>query len=199
MRSNDDLVDLLKSKGRIETEKVEQAFREVDRQEFVPDQYSEQAYEDRPVPIGEEATISAPHMVAENTELLEPEEDCRIVEVGSGSGYQVAILAEIAEKVIGVEILEDLVDESCQRLERLGYENVKILQGSGLDPVEGEFDGILFSCAIGRERFEEAKELLTEDGVLVAPVSEGHGQSVKKFREGEETDHGVVRFVGFKD
>lgn len=199
MRDNDALVDRLVEKGNIETDRVERAFRETDRAVFVPDEYSSQAYQDRPLPIGEEATISAPHMIAINTELLDPEEGDRIVEVGSGSGYQVAVLARIAEEVIGVEIEEDLVEKSRERMEDLGLENVEIKQGSGLDPVEGEFDGILYSCAISEERFDEAKDMLKEDGVLVAPVADEYGQSVKKFKNGEVEDHGAVRFVGFKD
>lgn len=199
MRDNDTLVDRLLEQGNIGMECVEKAFRETDRAFFVPDEYSAQAYRDRPLPIGEEATISAPHMIEINTELLEPEDGDRIVEVGSGSGYQVAILGRISEKVVGVEIEQELVEKSRERIEELGLENVEIRQGSGLGPVEGEFDGILFSCAIGSERFEDAKERLTDDGVLVAPVTNERGQTVKKFRDGETEDHGAVRFVGFKD
>lgn len=199
MRDNDSLVDSLVECGKISSDSVETAFRETDRSVFVPEDYSSQAYQDRPLPIGDEATISAPHMIAINTELLEPAEDDRIVEVGSGSGYQVAILARIADEVIGIEIEEELVEKSLRRMDELGLENVEIKHGSGLDPVEGEFDGILFSCAISQERFDDAKEMLAEDGVLVAPVAEEYGQTVKKFKNGEVEDHGAVRFVGFKD
>lgn len=199
MKDNDELVDRLKQRGNIESEQVEEAFRETDRKVFVQEGYEDQAYEDRPLPIGEEETISAPHMVAINTELLEPEEGDRLVEVGSGSGYQIAILAQIADEVVGVEINEDLVKKSRERMEKLGLDNAKVYHGSGLNPVEGEFDGIIYSCAISPGRFEEAKEKLTQEGVLVAPVEQDHGQVVKKFKQGEESKHGMVRFVEFKD
>lgn len=199
MTGNDALVDSLVERGYIESETVEQAFRRTDRAVFAPEDYRSQAYQDRPLPIGEEATISAPHMVAINTELLEPEDGDRIVEVGSGSGYQVAILADIAEEVIGVEIEQDLVEDSRESIDELGPGKVEIVQGSGLDPVEGGFDAVLFSCGISRERFEEAQERLKEDGVLVAPVETRSGQTVKKYKDGEVEDHGAVRFVEFKD
>ncbi|MFQ3275656.1 MAG: protein-L-isoaspartate(D-aspartate) O-methyltransferase [Candidatus Nanohaloarchaea archaeon] len=195
----DSLVDHLKDRGYIESDRIEEAFRSVDRAVFVPENYQMIAYEDQPLPIGEEETISAPHMVAINTELLEPEPENRIIEVGSGSGYQVAILAEISDKVIGVEINEKLVEESRENLEEAGIENIRIFQGSGLNPAEGSFDRILYSCAIPPERFESAKERLTEKGVLVAPVKQDGSRVVKKFKEGEITEHGRVRFVGFKE
>ncbi|MFT4892483.1 MAG: protein-L-isoaspartate(D-aspartate) O-methyltransferase [Candidatus Nanohaloarchaea archaeon] len=196
----DGMVDRLKQKNHLKSEEVEKAFRNVDRAVFVPEKYRMSAYEDQPLPIGEEETISAPHMVAINTELLEPESDDRIVEVGSGSGYQVAVLAEIADEVTGIEINMDLVDQSRENLEKAGIENVEIIRGSGLEPVKGGFDRILYSCAVPPEKFESAKKRLTEKGVLVAPVEENGTQVVKKFRaeSGEVTRHGRVRFVGFK-
>jgi protein-L-isoaspartate(D-aspartate) O-methyltransferase len=195
----EDLVNHLKDGDYIESEQVETAFRSVDRAVFVPEKYSMSAYDDQPLPIGEEATISAPHMVAINTELLEPEPGNRIIEVGSGSGYQAAILAEIGEEVIGIEINEELVEKSRKSLEKAGIENVEIHAGSGLDPVEGEFDRILYSCAIPSEKFENAKDRLTENGILVAPVKQNGSQVVKKFKNGETTEHGKVRFVSFKE
>lgn len=193
MNSNDALVDHLKQRGRIETAEVERAFRAVDRAEFIPKEQEPRAYRDHAVPIGHDATISAPHMVAINTELLELEPGNRVLEVGSGSGYQAAILAEIAAEVVGVEIVEELVERSRKALEGRG--NVEILHGSGLDPVEGRFDRILYSCAV--ESMEPAKEHLEEDGVIVAPVESGWRQVLKRYREGKVESHGGVRFVDF--
>lgn len=199
MKDNDRLVDSLVETGRIESEKVEDAFRSIDRAVFIPNRYSAEAYEDNPVPIGDEETVSAPHMVAINTELLEPEKDSRVLEIGSGSGYQAAILGKLSGKVVGVEIEEGLVEKSRERIEGLGLENVSFKHGSGFEPVDGSFDRILFSCGITDEMFEEAKKYLSEKGILLAPVSEGHGQVLKKFSDGETSNHGAVRFVGFKD
>lgn len=193
------LVNRLKDRGSIRSERVENAFLAVDRAVFVPEKYRMSAYEDRPLPIGEDATISAPHMVAINTELLDVEPNSKVVEIGSGSGYQVAIIAELAEKVVGVEINQELVERSRKSLEEVGIENVEIRQGSGLDAVNGIFDRILFSCAISPERFDQAKERLNQNGVLVAPVEENGSQTIKRYGNGETTEHEKVRFVGYKD
>ena len=154
MESNDELVDYLVERDYIKSDKVEEAFRKVDRVRFVNPEYREQAYYDRALPIAGEATISAPHMVAENTELLEIESDSRVLEIGSGSGYQVAILAELTDKeVVSVEVIEELVRKSKDRLRE--KENITIHHGNGFGPVEGDFDRILYSWAI--DSFEDAK------------------------------------------
>ncbi|MFB6190623.1 MAG: protein-L-isoaspartate O-methyltransferase, partial [Candidatus Nanohaloarchaea archaeon] len=115
MGSNAEMVERLEERGYVETERVRDAFLAVDRKDFVPRKVREKAYHDRPLSIGEDATISAPHMVAINTELLEVEPGNRVVEVGSGSGYQLAVLSELAKEVHGVEILEELVEKSRER------------------------------------------------------------------------------------
>ncbi len=193
MDSNDVMVDYLRANGRIETDRVEEAFRSVDRIDFIPENYRGQAYQDHAVPIGEGATISAPHMVAINTELLDVEDGNEVLEIGSGSGYQLAILSELAASVTGVEIKEGLVARSRDALE--GRENVEVVQGSGMDAVEGDFDRILYSCAI--DSMDRAKERLKQGGVIVAPVSRGRVQRLKRFRDGETEDFGAVRFVDF--
>jgi protein-L-isoaspartate(D-aspartate) O-methyltransferase len=200
--SNDDLVDSLVARGIIESDRVEEAFRSVDRADFVPGERQDEAYNDYALPIGEDATISGPHMVAINSELLGVEEGDSVLEIGSGSGYQLAILSELAGdegEVIGVEILEDLVEKSRERLKERG--NVKVLQGSGFRAVEEEFgervfDRILFSCAV--DSLEEGKKHLREGGVLVAPVNEDDHQVMKRFQAGEVSRHQRVRFVDFR-
>ncbi|MFB6242398.1 MAG: rRNA adenine N-6-methyltransferase family protein [Candidatus Nanosalina sp.] len=198
--SNDELVDSLVSRGYIESEKVEDAFRSVDRAGFVPDERQDEAYNDYALPIGEEATISAPHMVAINTELLAAEDGDSVIEIGSGSGYQLAVLSEMvgdSGSVKGVEIDGELVRESRERVE--GRENIDILHGSGFQPVNEQrrYDRILYSCAI--DSIEEAKPGLKDDGIIVAPVNEGDHQVVKRYRNGEITRHQRVRFVDFRE
>lgn len=194
--TNDGLVDKLVERGHIESEKVEEAFRNVDRADFVPEKYQDNAYTDTPLPIAGGATISAPHMVAMNTELLDIREDDRVFEIGSGSGYQLAILSHLTDgEVIGVEIIEELVEKSREKLS--GRENVRVLKGSGFEPVEGEFDRILYSCAV--ESLEEAREYLKERGIAVAPVYADGSQILKKLESGEVTEHGPVRFIPFRD
>jgi len=191
MKSNDELVDYLINRGQIKTTRTEQAFREVDRADFMPEEKMPEAYNDRALPIGEDATISAPHMVAINTELLAPQEGEKILEIGSGSGYQAAILSELASHVTGVEILGELVEKSRELLAE--KENVDILHGDGLEEVEGKFDRILYSCAV--DNLEEALEYLKGPRVVLAPVDEGRVQILKKYSDGQVTDHGRVRFV----
>lgn len=195
MENNDELVDHLKERGRIRTEEVEKAFRKVDRADFVPEQYRERAYWDRALPIGEESTISAPHMVAEATELLEVGKEDRVLEVGSGSGYQAAILSYIAKEVLGMEIKEELAQKSRKNLQ--GLENVEIINKGKLEEVEDLFDRILFSCAI--ESFEAAQRKLKDGGVIVAPIIEGEKQVMKRYRGGEIEDFFRVRYVRFQD
>lgn len=195
MDSNQELVNYLKNTGRIRTERVEDAFRNVDRKLFVPAEHHSEAYRDHPLPIGKDATISAPHMVAINTELLEVEEDSRVLEIGSGSGYQLAILAELGKQAVGVEIDGKLVERSKQSLEA-SWDNTEVFHGSGFVPGIGRFDRILFSCAV--DSIEDALDHLEEDGVVVAPVGENGKQRLKKWKNGELTDHGPVRFVSFR-
>lgn len=193
--SNEEMVERLAELDHIETERVKHAFLHVDRKDFVPPKYGERAYTDGPVPISGGATVSAPHMVATNTELLEVEPDDRVLEIGSGSGYQLAILAELAEEAVGVEVKPELVEKSRERLEH--RENVNVHEGNGFEPVEGKFDRILFSCAVGS--LEEAKEYLKEDGVIVAPVETASGQVLKRWKNGELEEHMRVRFVPFEE
>ncbi|QKQ98117.1 methyltransferase domain-containing protein [Candidatus Nanohaloarchaea archaeon] len=195
MESNDEMVDRLVERGIIESDRVEQAFRNVDRKDFVPEPHKDKAYADTPLPIAGGSVTSQPSVIAENTELLDVGENDRVIEIGSGSGYQVALLAELTDgEVIGVDIIEEVIENSRERLD---YDNVKILHGNGFNPVEGEFDRILYSCAI--DSFDEARRHLTEDGIIVAPVYVDHGQVLRKYEKGEITDHSPVRFMPFEE
>lgn len=193
--SNDELVDYLVSHQFIESDRVEKAFRNVDRAKFMPESRIENAYSDRPIKIGKDATISAPHIVAINTELLDIDKSDSVIEIGSGSGYQLAILSELAEEVLGVEILGELVKKSRERLS--DRENVKIIHGSGFRDVEDGFEKILYSCSINS--FETALKHLNHGGCAVAPIRENGSQILKKYENGEITEHSMVSFVSFKD
>lgn len=199
MYSNDDMVDRLLEKGFIETEDVEKAFRKVERSDFTPEDYRERGYHDTPLPLAHGATLSAPSMVAINTELLDVDEDDTVVEIGSGSGYQLAVLSELCEKVIGVEIIPELVEESRGAL--AGMENVRIFQGSGFQPLEERgmegFDRVLYSCAI--DSMDEVEDHMKPGGVAVAPVNSNGDQILTKLDSGEKSFHGPVRFVPFVD
>lgn len=191
MKTNEELIDYLVDRNFIRSESVEKAFRAVDRADFVPEKYRERAYIDRPLPIGDDATISAPHMVATNTELLEPNKNSEILEMGSGSGYQLAILAELAAKVTGVEINQELVKQSRKRLSK--WKNAEVVQGSSLGVVSGKFDGILYS--FGTDTIDKAKQRIKKEGVVVAPINMNGIQKLIKWKEGELTEHARVSFV----
>lgn len=124
------------------------AMRTVPRHEFVPEDQRKQAYHDVPLPLGDGQTISQPYIVAYMTELLGVGAGDRVLEVGAGSGYQCAVLAEVASEVYGIERLETLATPATDRLETLRYRNVSIRCGDGALgwPEEAPFDGILVAC-----------------------------------------------------
>ena len=125
------------------------AMERVPRHEFVPEQYQNQAYADHPLPIGYGQTISQPYIVALMTELLKLKTTDRVLEIGTGSGYQAAILAEIVAEVYTVEIVEPLAAEARERLERLGYANVHTLHADGYFGWEehAPYDAIIVTAA----------------------------------------------------
>ena len=125
------------------------AMERVPRHEFVPEQYRDQAYEDYPLPIGYGQTISQPYIVALMTELLQLTNTDRVLEVGTGSGYQAAILAEIVAEVYTIEIIQELAAEARERLKRLGYHNVHVRHGDGYYGWEehAPYDAIIVTAA----------------------------------------------------
>ena len=152
----------------------------VPRHEFVPPALREHAYDDRPLPIEEGQTISQPFIVAMMTELAQVKPDDRVLEIGTGSGYQAAVLAEIGARVWSIEILEPLAKSAARRLDALGY-RVEVRAGDGWVgwPEHAPFDAILVTAA--PEKVPPALlEQLAEGGRLVIPV--GRQGSIQKLR-----------------
>jgi len=152
---------------------VLQAMRTVPRHLFVPPELRDQAYRDSPLPIGHRQTISQPYIVALMTELIRPAPGMKVLEIGTGSGYQAAVLAECVDKVFTIEILPELGREAAQLLEQLGYDNVITRIGDGYDgwPEEAPFDAIIVTAApssIPKPLLEQ----LAVGGRLVIPVGE---------------------------
>ena len=170
--------------------RVLDAMRTVPRHLFVPPSVRAQAYEDQPLPIGAGQTISQPYMVAVMTELLDPQADDRVLEVGTGSGYQAAVLAELVSEVISIEIIPELAESARRRLADLGYHNVTVITGDGYrgSPARAPFDGIVVTAAP-----KEVPPLLVEQlrvgGQLVIPVG-GMSQTLQVL---ERTEQGVRR------
>jgi protein-L-isoaspartate(D-aspartate) O-methyltransferase len=129
--------------------RVLDAMRRVPREQFVPLLYRESAYEDRPLPIGYEQTISQPFIVAFMTETLQVKPTSRVLEIGTGSGYQAAVLAELARDVYTIEIVEPLAKRAMETLSALGYRNVHVRHGDGYKgwPEHAPFDGIIVTAA----------------------------------------------------
>lgn len=180
--------------------RVLHAMRSVPRHEFVPESLRGEAYRDAPLPIGYDQTISQPYVVAYMTEVLKLEDGDRVLEIGTGSGYQAAILARIAREVYSVEIIEPLYQGAKETLQRLGFDNVRVRQGDGWKgwPEEAPFDKIIVTAA-PEEIPEALVSQLREGGIMVIPVGP-HGYQnlilgVKKNGNLEKTQTMGVRFV----
>jgi protein-L-isoaspartate(D-aspartate) O-methyltransferase len=163
----------------IHDRRILEAFRSVPREEFVPEHLREFAFEDGPLPIEADQTISQPYIVALMAEAAELEGSDRVLEVGAGSGYAAAVLALIVDEVIAVERHEELAKLAGERMERLGYENVSIYEGDGTRgyPEKGPFDAIIVSAS-GSHVPDVLLQQLEIGGRLVMPV--GEPQEVQK-------------------
>jgi protein-L-isoaspartate(D-aspartate) O-methyltransferase len=151
--------------------RVVHALRTVPRHAFVPENYRDRAYENRPLPIGHGQTISQPYIVAIMTDLLDPEPGDRMFELGTGSGYQAAVLSRLTQRVYSMEIVEALGLEAAERLRRLGYENIEVRVGDGYYgwPEAAPFDGIIVTAA-GDHVPPPLVEQLRPGGRMVIPV-----------------------------
>jgi protein-L-isoaspartate(D-aspartate) O-methyltransferase len=169
------VADQITARG-IEDPDVLAAMTQVKRHLFVPPALRSQAYADHPLPIGNRQTISQPYVVALMTELLHPEPDDRVLEIGTGSGYQAAVLARIVKEVYTIEIIEALSKRAAQRLDALGYANVHCRYGDGYRgwPEAAPFDGILITAAVDHPPPELVRQL-KEGGRLVLPQGDPRG------------------------
>jgi len=149
------------------------AMREVPRHEFVPDHLKKYAYADEPLPIGEDQTISQPYIVAYMTEYLRLEETDKVLEIGTGSGYQAAVLAEIVDSVYTIEIVDVLAESAERTLDRLGYDNVLVKRGDGYAgwPEHAPFDAIIITAAPTKIP-EPLKEQLKVGGSMILPLGD---------------------------
>ncbi len=200
-RAREALVDRLQAQGRAERDATVEALRSVPRHEFVPSDRRSAAYEDRPLPIGDGQTISAPHMVGTMTDLLAPDPGDRILEIGTGCGYHAAVTTEIvgAGNVYSVEYLEGLATAARERLARLGYD-VEVRVGDGREgwPEHAPYDGAYLTCA-GSSIPDAIVEQVREGGRIVAPIGDRRQQLIRATVGDDGIDqrenHGGVRFV----
>lgn len=184
----------------IKDARVLDAMRKVPRHRFVEEALVSQAYNDHPLPIGEKQTISQPYMVALMTEALELQGHERVLEIGTGSGYQAAILAELAEKIYSIERIRKLSVKAQRILDELGYFNAVLKVGDGTLGLKEEspFDGIIVTAG-SPDLPQPLVDQLAMGGRLVVPVGDRYTQSLMKVvrvKEGiTKTDLGGCRFV----
>ncbi|MBS3811158.1 MAG: protein-L-isoaspartate(D-aspartate) O-methyltransferase [Halanaerobiales bacterium] len=191
----------LKPRG-IDDENVIRAFKEVPREKFVPDHLKEYSYQDGPLPIGDNQTISQPYIVAEMVQALQLTREGVVLEIGTGSGYEAAILSKIAEHVYSVERIQSLADKAKMILDELNYQNITIEIGDGSLgwPVGDKvFDGIIVSASAPKIP-ESYKNQLKIGGNLVIPVGSKASQTLYKVKKNsienlEKINLGYVRFV----
>jgi protein-L-isoaspartate(D-aspartate) O-methyltransferase len=160
--------------------RVLEAFRLVPRHLFVPEEYVQQAYTDHPLPIGFDQTISQPYIVALMSNCLDLDGDEKVLEIGTGSGYQTAILAQLAKKVYSVELVEDLSIRAKSILKLLGINNVCLSVGDGSIglPAHQPYDRIIMTAAVPFLS-EEIKNQITPGGMIVAPVGDRSRQTLE--------------------
>lgn len=179
------------------------AMRKVPRHLFVPANQVADAYRDSPLPIGYGQTISQPYMVAYMTQAIQPKKGMKILEIGTGSGYQAAVLGEIVDSVFTIEIVEPLGNHTTALLQRLGYNNIKVKIGDGFAgwPENGPYDGIIVTAA-AEEIPPPLIEQLSEGGLLVIPLGKPGGIQTLVLAQKEKgklikKDLLSVRFVPF--
>ncbi|WP_254537122.1 protein-L-isoaspartate(D-aspartate) O-methyltransferase [Halomarina litorea] len=196
------LVDALSRSGRVTRESVLEAIRTVSRHEFVPEEYRDRAYEDRPLPIGHDQTVSAPHMVAIICDHLALSPGDRVLEIGTGCGYHAAVTAELvgAGNVYSIEFQSELADAARERLARLGYGGVHVRAGDGHEgwPEHAPYDAAYLTCAAASLP-DSVVEQVRPGGRVVAPVGTDVQELVvvEKGEDGslDRRTDGRVRFV----
>lgn len=191
------LVEIMKNNGFLTDKKIENAIRETPRHKFVLDPQIKEAYEDTPIPIMDGQTISQPSVVARMTEWLDLKDGQKVLEIGSGSGWQSAILANLvgSGKIFTIERHSKLVEFAKKNLEKLRVKNVKIITGDGNRglPEESPFDRILITAACKKVP-EKLLDQLANGGLLVAPV----GENIQSLVLLKKTSNGITEIKNQK-
>ena len=202
MNSRKGMIEKIKGTYGLDAPKVFSAMLKVPREEFVPREYRDSAYEDGPISIGWGQTISQPYTVAFMTNLLGLKGGEKVLEIGTGSGYQAAIFSHLARHVYTIERIPELAEGARKKLKKLGYQNVEVRVGTGELgwKQKAPFDAILVTAGmewIPEELFAELKE----GGILVAPVGRGPDKIMTKYvKRGKrisKKEYGIFHFVPF--
>lgn len=187
----------LKDRG-IYDQGVIHAMNKVRREKFIPDRYIEDTYGDHPLPIGYDQTISQPYIVALMTQLCEIRGSEKVLEIGCGSGYQSAVLSELAVKVFSIERIKELADKADKVLKELGYKNVTVIHNDGYHglPEEAPFDVIMLTAAPDKIP-QNLIDQLSDEGRLVAPVGNDIQQLIRLRKEWGRIESETVTYVRF--
>ena len=174
------------------------AMRAVPRHRFVLESYQDRAYADQPLPIGEDQTISQPYIVGLMTQLLDPQPGDTVLEIGTGSGYQAAVLAELVAHVYTIEIVDVLAKRADSTLQELGYTNISVKAGDGYRgwPEHAPFDGIIVTAAPDHVP-QPLVDQLADGGHLVIPVGDAHQELRVLTRKGDNVTERTVTPVRF--
>ncbi|ARC93127.1 protein-L-isoaspartate O-methyltransferase [Vibrio coralliilyticus] len=193
----DRLIDFLVASG-IQDQNVIKAIYALPRERFVSQAMVHQAYDNNALPIGQGQTISQPYIVAKMTEMLELRSTSKVLEVGTGSGYQTAVLAQLVEHVYSIERIKSLQWEAKRRLKQLDIYNVSTKHGDGWQgwAVKGPFDAIIVTAAAASVP-PVLLEQLSDGGILVIPVGEDVQQLLKITRQGDEFLSQIIEDVRF--
>lgn len=178
--------------------------QKLDRSKFIDNEFKTYAYVDSPLPIGYGQTISQPSLVLKMTMLLNLNKNCKVLEIGTGSGYQTALLAKFSKHVYTIELIPELSNKAKERLEKMGFKNITYLIGDGsIGNIEyAPYDRIIVTAA-AKEIPNELLEQLNNDGIMIIPIGNSELQTlklVKKDKEGKINIEDIidVRFVEFK-
>lgn len=171
----------------MDKERIKAFYKNLDRSFFIDNEYKKSAGVDAPLPIGFGQTISQPSLVLQMTLWLEPDENCRVLEIGTGSGYQTALLAQFSKEVYTIERIKKLSSKAQQRLGKLGFDNVYYMIGDGSEgwKQHAPFDRIITTAAAGSIP-EKLLEQLSPGGIAVMPVGPRLVQDLMKFTKDED-------------
>ena len=184
MPKKDALIDYWLKNKIITDQRLIKAFQEVKRENFITKEFINEAYGDYPLPIGHEQTISQPTTIMLMTEALELKSTDKVLEIGSGSGYQAVLISKLAKKVVSIEIIKDLVLFAKENIKNGNIKNVEIIHGDGSNGYEksAPYDKIIVTAACPKIP-EALIEQLRDSGIIVAPVGPLYGQVMVKARK----------------
>jgi protein-L-isoaspartate(D-aspartate) O-methyltransferase len=170
------LIEVLKLEG-ITSPEVLKAIEKVPREVFVTEEYQHQAYENHPLPIGYEQTISQPYIVAQMTEIILTKNTQKVLEIGTGSGYQAAILSQLVKKVYTIERIQPLLDQAKIKFKKLNYSNIYTHYGDGFDgwAIHAPYDAIIVTAAAPEVPAALLDQLSDQGGRLLVPVGQAYG------------------------